>query len=56
MSAWLLNGCRTRALSALLLAGPLACGGADNTSNMQWQTIAASKAKDKIERKGCGSR
>jgi hypothetical protein len=35
---------------------PLACGGADNTSNMQWQTIAASKAKDKIERKGCGSR
>jgi hypothetical protein len=33
---------------------PLACGGADNTSNMQWQTAEAAKAKDKIERKGCG--
>jgi hypothetical protein len=32
---------------------PLACGGADAPSNMQWQTIAAGKAKDKWERKGC---
>lgn len=32
---------------------PLACGGADAPRNMQWQTIAAGKAKDKWERKGC---
>ncbi len=32
---------------------PLACGGADDPSNMQWQTIEAAKAKDKIERVGC---
>lgn len=32
----------------------LACGGPDNTSNMQWQTIAAAKEKDKVERQGCG--
>jgi len=32
---------------------PLACGGADVPSNMQWQTIAAAKAKDKTERAGC---
>ncbi len=32
---------------------PLACGGKDDPSNMQWQTIAESKAKDKWERKGC---
>ncbi len=32
---------------------PLACGGADASSNMQWQTVAAAKAKDKIERRGC---
>lgn len=32
---------------------PLACGGADNPSNMQWQTKADAKAKDKWERKGC---
>lgn len=31
----------------------LACGGADNKSNMQWQTIAAAAAKDRWERKGC---
>ncbi len=31
----------------------LACGGADNPSNMQWQSIAEGKAKDKWERKGC---
>lgn len=32
---------------------PLACGGADAPSNMQWQTIAEGKAKDKTERVGC---
>jgi hypothetical protein len=32
---------------------PLACGGADSPSNMQWQTKADAKAKDKVERKGC---
>lgn len=32
---------------------PLACGGADHPSNMQWQTKADAKAKDKWERKGC---
>ena len=29
---------------------PLECGGADNPSNMQWQTVAEGKAKDKTER------
>jgi hypothetical protein len=29
---------------------PLECGGADAPSNMQWQTIAEGKAKDKTER------
>jgi hypothetical protein len=28
---------------------PLKRGGADAPSNMQWQTTAAAKAKDKIE-------
>jgi hypothetical protein len=32
---------------------PLACGGADAPSNMQWQTIAEAKAKDRTERVGC---
>ena len=32
----------------------LACGGEDAPSNMQWQTIAEGKAKDKWERKECG--
>jgi cytoskeletal protein RodZ len=32
---------------------PLACGGADSPSNMQWQTIAEGKAKDKTEPVGC---
>jgi hypothetical protein len=32
---------------------PLACGGADAPSNMQWQTIADGKAKDRTERIGC---
>jgi hypothetical protein len=32
---------------------PLACGGADAPSNMQWQSVAAAKAKDRTERVGC---
>ena len=32
---------------------PLACGGLDTPSNLQWQSVAESKAKDKWERKGC---
>jgi len=32
---------------------PLACGGADSAVNMQWQTVADAKAKDKTERIGC---
>jgi hypothetical protein len=32
---------------------PLACGGLDAPINMQWQTVAEGKAKDKWERKGC---
>ena len=34
---------------------PLACGGEDAPSNMQWQTRAAAKAKDRTERIGCPS-
>jgi len=33
----------------------LACGGADDPGNMQWQSIEAGKAKDKWERVGCSS-
>jgi len=32
---------------------PLACGGADAPSNMQWQTTEEAKAKDRVERQGC---
>jgi len=32
---------------------PLACGGADDPSNMQWQTVEEGKAKDKVELAGC---
>ena len=32
---------------------PLACGGPDAVANLQWQTIADAKAKDKWERTGC---
>jgi hypothetical protein len=32
---------------------PLACGGTDAPSNMQWQTAQEAKAKDKVERQGC---
>ena len=33
---------------------PIACGGADAPSNMQWHTVGDAQAKDKWERKGCG--
>jgi len=33
---------------------PLACGGEDAPTNMQWQTLADAKAKDEWERKACG--
>jgi hypothetical protein len=33
---------------------PLACGGADSPENMQWQTVAEAKAKDRWERNECG--
>lgn len=33
----------------------LACDGADKPFNMQWQTIADAKAKDKWERDDCGT-
>ena len=32
---------------------PLACGGADAPSNMQWQAVADAKAKDRWEVKAC---
>ena len=32
---------------------PLACGGADDISNLEWLTAAEAKAKDKADRKGC---
>ena len=32
---------------------PLACGGSDAPSNMQWQTIAKGNAKDRSELRGC---
>lgn len=32
---------------------PLACNGPDSVDNMQWQTIADAKAKDKVELKSC---
>ena len=32
---------------------PLACGGADAVANMQWQTIADARAKDRWERSSC---
>jgi hypothetical protein len=35
---------------------PLACGGADDPSNMQWQTTEEGKAKDRVERHGCSTR
>ena len=35
---------------------PLACNGADAPWNMQWQSVAEGKAKDKWERIGCKGR
>ena len=32
---------------------PLACGGTEDISNLQWLTVAEAKAKEKTERKGC---
>jgi hypothetical protein len=32
---------------------PLACGGPDAVSNLQWQTIRDARAKGKWETKGC---
>ena len=32
----------------------LACGGEDAVGNLQWQTVAEGKAKDKWELKECG--
>jgi hypothetical protein len=33
---------------------PLACGGPDAVSNIQWQTVEEAKAKDRWELKACG--
>ena len=35
---------------------PLACGGPDAVSNMQWQTVGEGRAKDKWEAKGWARR
>jgi hypothetical protein len=32
---------------------PLACGGADDPSNLEWLTAAEARTKDKTDRKGC---
>jgi hypothetical protein len=32
---------------------PVACGGAEDPANMQWQTTAEAKAKDRWEKIGC---
>jgi hypothetical protein len=32
---------------------PVVCGGAENTDNMQWQTLAEAREKDRWERIGC---
>ena len=32
---------------------PVACGGVEEPSNMQWQTLAEAKEKDRWERIGC---
>jgi len=33
---------------------PLACGGPDTDANLQWQTVAAAKTKDRWELRACG--
>jgi len=35
---------------------PLCAGGPDRPSNMQWQTVADAKAKDRLERQQCKRR
>jgi hypothetical protein len=35
---------------------PLCAGGADRPTNMQWQTVAEGKKKDKKEREMCRER
>lgn len=35
---------------------PLCAGGADHPSNMQWQTVAEAKIKDRAERAQCRSK
>lgn len=32
---------------------PLACGGSDTTTNLQWLSVAEKRAKDRIERHPC---
>jgi hypothetical protein len=32
---------------------PIACGGAEDPENMQWQTLAEAREKDRWERIGC---
>lgn len=34
---------------------PLCAGGADDPLNMQWQTVAEAKAKDRIEARECAA-
>jgi hypothetical protein len=34
----------------------LKCGGPDSVQNLQWQAVAAAKAKDRWEIKACGLR
>jgi hypothetical protein len=34
---------------------PLCAGGPDAVSNMQWQTVADSKDKDRLERRECAA-
>lgn len=35
---------------------PLCAGGPDHPSNMQWQTVADAREKDRWERRVCGAR
>lgn len=35
---------------------PLCAGGADTPANMQWQTVADGKAKDRLERRQCAKK
>jgi hypothetical protein len=49
------NGSKTGGCSGYVIdhVKPLACGGADEPANMQWQSAAEGKAKDATERTGC---